>query len=182
MQVTIQKTPHRPKEKPNPSVDELVGIQLKAALAARKLDGAKFGRDLGKFLGSDGKGWNRQTVYEAGQGKRKFRVSELVAFARVLNVPAHHFLDAQSAGIETVGDGAEAVDAGALRDLLRVPEPRSAGRDQLVALHEIEVVIDQLEANQRDLGAIVRLLNGTYWEELKKELTPKKDWRTAKKR
>jgi hypothetical protein len=172
--VTISKRSAPAKKPPAVSVDQLVGIRLKAALAASKVDGARFGRDLAKFLGSGGKGWNRQTVYEAGQGKRKFRVAELVAFARALSLPAHYFLDAAAAGEETVGDGAEAIDAEGLRNLFRIPEPRSAERDELVALRMIDGVVDQLQAEQRELGDAMRLLRGTYWEDLYRDLGAEK--------
>jgi hypothetical protein len=125
------------------NIDKLIGTRLRTAVGRR--GGLRFGIRLGEFLGKE---WSRQTVYDAGQGLRKFRVAELVAIARATNRPAHYFLDAASAGVETIEleAGAPTIDAEEIRNLFRIPEPQELSDTTRIALNEIEGHIEDLEA------------------------------------
>ncbi len=153
------------------SLDELIGARLRAAVKQEAGDGAKFGKRLSRFIGKE---WGRQTVYEANEGRRKFRVSELVAFAQATHQPVHFFLDASSAGVQKVElvPGSEAIDGEELTNLFRIPEPRDMSRDVEVAVMLIQGAIKGLSAPARDLDHAARLINGTYWTDLKEGKLP----------
>ncbi len=90
-------------------------------------------------------GWQPQTYYEARSGRRVFRVSELVAMAKAIGVPAWTFLDAD--GITktvSVGDGVKAttITGAALLDLFHAREP--AIRSLTAAAKTIRTVIANL--------------------------------------
>jgi hypothetical protein len=146
-------------------LDELIGARLKGVVKEQEGKGVGFGLRLRRFIGRP---WDKQAVYEAIVGRRKIRVSELVAFARATGRPAHYFLDARSIpGVRAVevGPDADTIGADELRDLFRTPEPRDMSRDIKVALDMIAAEIDDLTGHARRLEEAARLINGTYWTE-----------------
>ena len=132
------------------NIDKLIGSQLRRAIKDEPRGGTGFGLRLAKFLGRE---WSKQTVYDAGQGLRKFRVAELVAIAQATGRPAHYFLEAP-VGVEAVelDPGAAPIDAGRLRDLFRIPEPRDLKDPERMLLNAVEGVLEDLEAQRKDLA------------------------------
>ncbi len=140
-------------------IDEVIGRRLRKAIKNDPRGGLRFGIRLSDFLGRE---WSKQTVYDAAQGLRKFRVAELVAIARATNRPVHYFLDAAAENQVTieVESGGPTVDAEELRDLFRIAEPRDLSSDDRIVLNQIEGTIEQLEAECRDLRYAAKRLRG----------------------
>ena len=140
----------------DPRIDRVIGSRLRTALRDEPRGAPGFGIRLGDFLGTE---WGKQSVYDACQGLRKFRVTEIVALAQATNRPAHYFLDAEALGLASVevADG-KTVSAGALRNLFRIPEPRQLDEATRMAVSQIEGAIETLEAERQELLYAVRLL------------------------
>lgn len=86
--------------------------------------------------------WQSQTYYEARSGRRVFRVSELVAMARAVGVPAWTLLDATGISGAVTIDGGKPMTSEELLDL--VQGPRGARTNLIFAVKVIRTVIDNL--------------------------------------
>jgi DNA-binding CsgD family transcriptional regulator len=74
------------------TLEELVGSRIQRARKAHRPEWsqADLGLFMGRFLGEEG--WTAKVISHAEQGRRKFAVADLVAFAAVLGRPLAWFL------------------------------------------------------------------------------------------
>jgi hypothetical protein len=84
------------------TLEELVGRRIKTAREAHRpvWTQADLGLFMGRFLGEEG--WTAKVISHAEQGRRKFAVADLVAFAAVLGRPLAWFLLPDDAHSEIV--------------------------------------------------------------------------------
>ena len=55
-------------------------------------------------------------------------------------------------------------------NMFRIPQPREMSRDVSTALRLIDNVSDDLKAQQRELDDAKRLIDGSYWKDLERDL------------
>jgi transcriptional regulator with XRE-family HTH domain len=85
-------------------IEEAVGHRLRQAREDHGLTQAELGEKLKLYLG---KAWSRQAVSLAEAGQRSFTAAELVALARLLELPSPGSLLVPPLGVEEIeiGDG-----------------------------------------------------------------------------
>lgn len=115
------------------TVNVLIGKRISYLRVRLKESGAKFGKRLAPYLGEP---WSRQTVWEAENGQRDFRMEEVLALAEAGKVTVQFFLTPPRRTVINWRSGST-VKPAQLHNLLREPGQPTAKGDEVLAVRRL---------------------------------------------
>ncbi len=116
------------------SINDLVGTRIRYLRGRLKESGDRFGQRLEPYLG---KPWSRQTVWEAENGKREFRIEEVFALAQAAKVTVQFFFVDPPKKTTIKWQSGSDVSATELTSLLREPGQPTSRREEVRAARRL---------------------------------------------